>query len=267
MIYCISDIHGHYREFYHWIDQLGSLKSFKDGQDKLILLGDYIDRGPDSYKVLDLIYNLSLSLGDALVVLRGNHEDWFLEWLAGNGDDWPVEDESLMTSRTFLTDQQMDEVKRVVVDEGYLAALDFIRECINNNHKKIIAWMRNLRPYYKTKTQIFVHAGVDEEAGDWWETGTPDYVFTGKYPATIGHFYMDIIAGHIAAATIAGKRNFDGVYYDGKSHYYIDGSVERTGNLLCLVCDDENGKYYELLKDDTPHGTNKQSFGKLKMLN
>ena len=78
---------------------------------------------------------------------------------------------------------------------------------------------------------------------------------TGKFPPTIGKFYKDIIAGHVAARTAASYadhiegRGIQGIFYDGYSHYYIDGSVLSTGNLLCLAYDEEQGKYYELKSD------------------
>lgn len=50
MIFSISDIHAHYSELYRRIDQLGNLEPFISGDNKLILLGDYLDRGPNSKK-------------------------------------------------------------------------------------------------------------------------------------------------------------------------------------------------------------------------
>ena len=42
------------------------------GDDKIVTLGDYIDRGPDSKGVLDRL--LDLHRADRLIALRGNHE-------------------------------------------------------------------------------------------------------------------------------------------------------------------------------------------------
>lgn len=124
---------------------------------------------------------------------------------------------------------------------------------------KLLSWMNKLPYYYETATQIFAHAGVDEEIPEeemeYCILGTPEYVMTGKFPPTIGKFYKDIIEGHVSASTAASyaghieDRDFQGIFYDGYSHYYIDGSVECRGNLLCLVYDEEQGKYYELKSD------------------
>ena len=49
-------------------------------QDKLIYLGDYIDRGPQSYKVIRFLIDLQNKYGkEHVVLLRGNHEDMAIE--------------------------------------------------------------------------------------------------------------------------------------------------------------------------------------------
>ena len=65
----ISDIHGCLNTFKALLDQLGLTKT-----DELYLLGDYVDRGPDSKGVLDLILQLRKE-GYKVRCLLGNHED------------------------------------------------------------------------------------------------------------------------------------------------------------------------------------------------
>lgn len=62
MIYAISDIHGYYRGNYRRLDQMGNLVPFEKGENKIVLLGDYIDYGSDSFKVLRMIYAAALYL-------------------------------------------------------------------------------------------------------------------------------------------------------------------------------------------------------------
>ncbi len=85
----ISDIHGCNNTFQALLDQVGLSK-----EDVLILGGDYIDRGPDSKAVIDLILDLQ-DEGYHLICLKGNHEDLmlrgikkddvFLHWLQSGG--------------------------------------------------------------------------------------------------------------------------------------------------------------------------------------
>ena len=46
--------------------------------DRLILLGDLFDRGPDSWGVFQMVRELADRFGDRFVLLRGNHDDYLL---------------------------------------------------------------------------------------------------------------------------------------------------------------------------------------------
>lgn len=64
----IGDIHGCLNAFKDLINQIDL-----QPEDKLITLGDYIDRGPDSKGVVDLLIELKEKCH--LITLKGNHED------------------------------------------------------------------------------------------------------------------------------------------------------------------------------------------------
>lgn len=49
--------------------------------------------------------------------------------------------------------------------------------------------------------------------GEWWDTGTPEEYFLGKYPASEGEFYLDIIAGHVSTSSLKGDRTFHGLRF------------------------------------------------------
>lgn len=103
--------------------------------------------------------------------------------------------------------------------------------------------------YYTDGNTIFVHAGIDEEAGDLWEWETGEDVFVGKYPAKIGRIEglnMKVVAGHVGTAEIAGNPRFHNIYYDGESHYYIDGAVCESGVIPVLMVDTDTDKYYRV---------------------
>ena len=127
------------------------------------------------------------------------------------------------------------------------------RDCIDSKYHEedmeYIRWMKKLPLYYATKEQIFCHAGIEEEAEDLWKLGTEDYTFIEKFPASLGAFYMDIIAGHVGTYQIAGDREFHDIYYDGYSHYYIDGTVLHSGKLPVLLVDTKTRTYYSVTKD------------------
>lgn len=114
---------------------------------------------------------------------------------------------------------------------------------------RMIAWMKRLPLYYRTESQIFVHAGIDEDAGKWWEWGVPDEYFIWKFPAQTGRFYMDIIAGHVATCDLACDPEYHDIYFDGESHYYIDGQTHRSRAIPVLMYDTTKKRYYQMVSD------------------
>ncbi len=105
------------------------------------------------------------------------------------------------------------------------------------------AWMRQLPLYLETPEQIFVHAGVDEEAGELWKVGTEDAYFCEKFPWSEGAFVKDIVAGHIGTWNMARDEGFHDVYWDGESHYYLDGTVHRSHMVPVLKYDVARKRY------------------------
>ncbi len=203
-IYAMSDIHGCF-------DAFESALSLIDlsGDNKLILLGDYID-GKDNYSVLNKIMCLQTQYGiEKIIALLGNHEEFVIDGFSSIDS----------SGKIFESD------------------------------KKYVDWMKNLPRYYETDKQIFCHAGICEEAEDFWKWSTDDYVFTSKFPAQFGEFYKDIIAGHIGTSGISGDSSFHDIYFDGKSHFYIDGTTLESGFIPILMYDTEKEKYYSI-KDD-----------------
>jgi predicted phosphodiesterase len=72
----IGDVHGHEREL---IEMLGTIEAH--GVDRLVLLGDLVDRGPDSRGCLQIARTWSFSARDgerALETVKGNHEDAYV---------------------------------------------------------------------------------------------------------------------------------------------------------------------------------------------
>lgn len=78
-VLAIGDIHGQYEKLVRALEASRYAES-----DQLIFLGDYIDRGPDSKRVLDFM--LRLKRVPANIFLRGNHEQMLLHLLSGKAD-------------------------------------------------------------------------------------------------------------------------------------------------------------------------------------
>ena len=70
--YIMTDIHGHYDAMKEMLDKIGFSVN-----DRLICAGDYIDRGPKSYEMLQWIE----SPGDNVILIRGNHDEAFVYYV------------------------------------------------------------------------------------------------------------------------------------------------------------------------------------------
>lgn len=92
MIVAIPDIHGMSSQLDTLMTKLYDEWALDLKKDKLIFLGDMIDRGPDSKGVLDRIMKLQEDYPNNVVALYGNHEDFMVRALV-HGDliawsDW-----------------------------------------------------------------------------------------------------------------------------------------------------------------------------------
>lgn len=135
--YAVGDIHGCAKTFEALLWEKLQLKK----SDQLFLLGDYIDKGPDNKKVLDLILSL-LENAYTVYPLKGNHEyiletDVAYSRQAGNWHKL----EDLLDAKDLLNEEGS-------VDQRYL---DFF-------HK--------LPHYYELDDFILVHAGLNFDQPD-----------------------------------------------------------------------------------------------------
>ena len=73
LTYAIGDIHGRLDLL---TTLLAQIEQHRAGRDRtIVFLGDYIDRGPDSAGVVATVRKLQAREPDAVVCLKGNHED------------------------------------------------------------------------------------------------------------------------------------------------------------------------------------------------
>lgn len=168
-IYAIGDIHGCF-------DQLLSLmnKLHIHPNDKLVFLGDYIDRGPDSYEVITYLIDLKQRLPNT-VFLKGNHEEMLEHYLSGPD------------RYTYLANGGQ------VTLENYLNKKKPNMPPIPEDH---LSFYQDLTPYYETDYYIFVHAGLKKKVP--LERQSPDdlYWIRGEFIETSFDFGKRVIFGH-----------------------------------------------------------------------
>jgi serine/threonine protein phosphatase 1 len=126
----VGDIHGCRRALRRLLKRMALTR-----RDRIIFLGDYIDRGPDPRGVIDDLIALHARVPRS-VFLKGNHEQMLLDVLAGRN------------LRLYLANGG------AVTLTAYLAGG---RLLLPAAHRRFLA---GLRLRYETPTHIFVHAGL-----------------------------------------------------------------------------------------------------------
>ncbi len=110
-VYAVGDIHGQKDRLCTLHDRiLEDAESAPERRRVIVYVGDYVDRGPDSSGVLDLLMEQPLE-GFKCVHLKGNHEDYMLRFMDGdieagaswfaNGGDTTLESYGIETEGKF----------------------------------------------------------------------------------------------------------------------------------------------------------------------
>jgi serine/threonine protein phosphatase 1 len=82
LTYAVGDVHGSFTKLRNLIRHC---EAHRDGQPfRMVFVGDYIDRGPHSREVVQLLIDFQARAPEAIVCLKGNHEDMLVA-AAGGG--------------------------------------------------------------------------------------------------------------------------------------------------------------------------------------
>jgi serine/threonine protein phosphatase 1 len=133
--FAIGDVHGCFDK----LEALMGKIPINLYRDQLVFIGDYIDRGPYSFEVVDYLVELKKRY-PGIVFLKGNHEDMLEKYL--NGTD----------RFSYL----MNGGQRTL--DGYLHRTRQVSQsAIPQDH---LDFYNSLVMYYETEDYIFVHAGL-----------------------------------------------------------------------------------------------------------
>lgn len=218
----ISDIHGELKLF----EELLHVIDYNSQKDQLILLGDYIDRGPYSKEVLEKVIQLKK---DGALVLKGNHEDMMVKslvlgeekawrnWTGRNGGDKTLESYGFSASEFIVN-----------VEEPFVKP-DLHSDTLDNHLK----FIQDLDYYVEWDDTIFVHAGVHPEKKieetDPYELIWIRDVFHNGY---VGE--KTVIFGHTPSKNLHKDVNDHSIFFGDNKIIGIDGAAVYGGQLNCL---------------------------------
>jgi calcineurin-like phosphoesterase family protein len=140
--YVIGDVHGRLK----LLDQLIRDVPWNISTDKIVFLGDLIDRGPEAPGVIERVMELQRE-NPRVVILRGNHEQMMLDCLDYQDPQWLVAENgglSTVTSYGNILDQ-IEDVSDIHIPDHH------------------VEFLRGLPFYHEDEQAIYVHAGLVPE--------------------------------------------------------------------------------------------------------
>ncbi len=157
LTYAIGDIHGYDDLFERMIDRIRVDAELLGERPRIILLGDYIDRGPSSPEVIQRVARLLLAPWCDVVALKGNHEAALLRFLdePGFGETWRTWGGGATMTAYGVTMPFM--ANGFDIWQGVARAL---REAIDPAH---LAMLADMSTSFLADDYFFVHAGVDPD--------------------------------------------------------------------------------------------------------
>lgn len=212
--FAISDIHGCADEFHEM------LNNWNADNEQLVLMGDYIDRGKDSLRVLQMAKRLKDQYG--AIVLGGNHEDLLMSFLQD-----PKEQRML-----FMQNGGDKTIASMLHAEAlHYNAFDIARLTKEKNIE-LIEFIMGMRDYYETNRHIFVHAGVNLHLKDWTFSTHNDYRWIRhQFHATTNKTGKTIVFGHTPTSMLNEDKS-DNVWFSKcNSKIGIDGGCVFGGRL------------------------------------
>ncbi|CAL4869825.1 Bis(5'-nucleosyl)-tetraphosphatase, symmetrical (plasmid) [Asticcacaulis sp. MM231] len=154
LTYAIGDIHGRHDLFTTLIDAIRKDASALQQRPQIVLLGDYIDRGPDSAKVLTSIIELTEESWCDTEVLLGNHELFMIKFILDIADGPPwLNFGGIATLSSYGIASPGNRTDA----QDWQDLQDELLEKIPRSHLQMLS---HAKIFYVSGDYLFVHGGV-----------------------------------------------------------------------------------------------------------
>ncbi|MFF2483386.1 metallophosphoesterase [Paenibacillus sp. NPDC058071] len=223
----VSDIHGCYEAFNRLLERA----AYDPAQDQLLLLGDLVDKGPDSRLVVEQAIALVRDCG--AIVIQGNHDERFVDVVRG----------SAAAKAKFLKHGGLETLRSYIgpsattgrdSDEELLRSL---AETVNERFAHHIDFLKGLPYYFEDEDYIFVHAGINPHYDDWKKQPKRDFLYI-KQPFHSAQLSVSktVVFGHTKTVDLHGKPD---VWF-GNGKIGIDGGCSSGYQLNALELSGKN---------------------------
>lgn len=206
----VGDLHGCYVELLEMMKWLNESGTYNPDVDKLVFLGDYIDRGENPAGVVKYIRGLQ-DRNENVIALMGNHEDMMIDYYDG------VDDISWLYNGCRYTLASYDGDDSTMYDD--------------------IEWMRNLPLYYEDDYFVYVHAGINPRIKKMCDQNKDTLLWVReKFINSTTEYDKRVIFGHTPTLSLT-KNNEPVETFCGNID--IDTGCVYDGALTALIIDND----------------------------
>lgn len=261
MYFVLSDIHGCHAEL------VKALTHWNPAKETLIVMGDLVDRGPDSLNVIRELMKQKAAHPDRVIVLKGNHDlDW-LDWaLHSDPKDmnfYYVESQHAATVKSFLNSDTARDAnpENFPFDRAEPRAFgQFIRRHFHAE----LAFLNSGELFHEEDHCIFVHAGINLELENWWMDTRAMTSIRNKFIHSKRISDKRIFFGHTTTRNMHPGRGSDDIWMSNHGDKVgIDGGCS-FGDQLNAVRVGKNGLVSETIvihATSMPKNKNKPKLG------
>lgn len=191
--FAVGDIHGRadlLTEMMTLLEERAEEERRNGNEPVVVFLGDYVDRGPNSAGVIELLLSGRPS-GFRRHYLRGNHEQSMLDFMEA-----PLENRAWLLqggAETLVAYGVQPPPSVGAQDEDWVAVASALKERVPQAH---LDFLNGLERYVAYGDYAFVHAGVDAARTLEEQTDEDLYWIRDRFIASRRRFSHRVVHGH-----------------------------------------------------------------------
>ncbi|WP_337030682.1 MULTISPECIES: metallophosphoesterase [Erwiniaceae] len=240
-IYAVADIHGYDFQLNAMVRRIWEdMAEVPSAKPIIVFLGDYIDRGPNSKLVVERLCELQNSRILDCVFLRGNHEQWLLDF-SQDSTILPVWGRKGGLQTLCSYGVPLSQIEAGIGNP--LVAEDVRHQFLNLVPVEHMAFFRSLVSHFEWGDYFFAHAGVDPDIPLDQQTDHDLTWIRYKFLDSTKDFGKVVVHGHTPAKNVESLPN----------RINVDTEIYTRGVLNCVILEDKTRHLLSVKGDCSTH--------------